>query len=202
MKQIIFTFLLLFLLASCKSTQTISDFKNENRTKNSTVEARNLKNARGQVKKEATETNIEEVPQEYAYNANSEEEIPYIAYEVLERANEYYGVKYRMGGNSRAGIDCSGLVVKAFESTNIKLPRTSVEMSRMGRRLQNYEVRKGDLIFFKTRGGRNVNHVGLVVENKDGEIKFIHASNSQGVTLSSLNETYYQKSFSHCNRIL
>ena len=202
MKQIILTFLLLFLLASCKSTQTISDYKSENRSKNGSVEARNFKSARGQVKKEATEANIEEVPSEFTYDTASEDEIPYLAFEVLERANEYYGVRYRMGGNSRAGIDCSGLVCKAFESTDIKLPRTSIEMSRMGRRLQNYEVRKGDLIFFRTRGGRNVNHVGLVVENNDGEIKFIHASSSQGVTLSSLNEAYYKKSFSHCNRIL
>jgi uncharacterized protein YijF (DUF1287 family) len=202
MRQILFTFLLLFLLASCKSTQTISDYKNENRSKNGSVEARNLKNARGQVKKEATEADIAEVPSEFTYDASSDEEIPYLAFEVLERANEYYGVRYRMGGNSRTGIDCSGLVVKAFESTDIKLPRTSNEMSRMGRRLQNYEVRKGDLIFFRTRGGRNVNHVGLVVENNEGEIKFIHASSSQGVTLSSLKEAYYKKSFSHCNRIL
>lgn len=202
MKQIIFTFLLLFLIASCKSTQTISDYKNENRSKNGSVEARNLKNTRGQVKKEAIEAAITAIPQEFAYDTASEEEVPYLAFEVLKIASEYYGVRYRMGGNSRAGIDCSGLVCKAFESTEIKIPRTSIEMSRMGRRLQNYEVRKGDLIFFRTRGGRNVNHVGLVVENNDGEIKFIHASSSQGVTLSSLNEAYYKKSFSHCNRIL
>ena len=201
MKQLLFTFLLIFLFTSCKSTQTISDYKSESRNKNNTVEAKNLKNARGQVKKEAIEAEISEVPSEFSYTSSSDEEIPYLAFEVLERANEFYGVRYRMGGNNRTGIDCSGLVCKAFESTDIKLPRTSIEMSRLGRRLQNFEVRKGDLIFFRTKG-RVVNHVGLVVDNNEGEIKFIHASSSKGVTLSSLKENYYKNSFSHCNRIL
>ncbi|MFY7811436.1 MAG: C40 family peptidase [Flavobacterium sp.] len=202
MKQLFITFIILVLFASCKSTQTISEFKNEIRNKNSNLETRNLKNARGEARKDAEEVVVADLPSEFSYDTSSNEEIPYLAFEILQRANEYYGVRYRMGGNSREGIDCSGLVCKAFETTNIKLPRTSNEMSRMGRRLQNYEVRKGDLIFFRTRGGRNINHVGLVVENNEGDIKFIHASSSKGVIFSSLNESYYKNSYSHCNRIL
>ena len=203
MKKLIITLLLFVFLVSCKSTQNISDYKKEVRNKNITTESKNLKNARGQVKKEATEVEISaNIPDEFSYTSSEDNFTPYTAYQVVERANEYYGVRYRMGGMTKAGIDCSGLVCKAFESTDIKLPRTSNEMSRLGRRIETDEVRKGDLIFFRTRGRSAVNHVGLVVENNEGEIKFIQASSSKGVTLSSLNEAYYKNSFSHCNRVL
>lgn len=202
MKHFIFTLLLFIFLTSCKSSQSIADYKTEIRSKNNTSGTKNLKNARGEAKKEASEVEVTNVPEEFSYTTSEDDVIPYLAYQVVEKANEYYGVRYRMGGMSKTGIDCSALVCRAFETTDIKLPRTSNEMSRTGRRIEKEEVRKGDLIFFKTRGRSVVNHVGLVVENNEGEIKFIHASSSKGVTLSSLYETYYKKTFSHCNRVL
>ncbi|MEG0851230.1 MAG: NlpC/P60 family protein, partial [Flavobacterium sp.] len=64
------------------------------------------------------------------------------------------------------------------------------------------EAQKGDLIFFKTNGRRHINHVGMVVENVDGEIKFVHSSTHGGVMISSTKEAYYTRAFSQVNRVL
>ncbi|MEY4038582.1 MAG: hypothetical protein RIR67_892, partial [Bacteroidota bacterium] len=64
------------------------------------------------------------------------------------------------------------------------------------------EAKKGDLIFFKTRGGNQINHVGMVVEVCDGEIRFIHSSTQSGVIISSTKEKYYEKNFTQINRVL
>ena len=69
-------------------------------------------------------------------------------------------------------------------------------------RVKADEAKIGDLIFFKTNGRSQINHVGLVVDVCEGEIKFIHSSVSNGVIISSTKEKYYQKNFSQINRVL
>ena len=63
-------------------------------------------------------------------------------------------------------------------------------------------AQKGDLIFFKTNGRSQINHVGMVVEVCDGEIKFIHASVGGGVIISSIKEKYYSQRLTQINRVL
>ena len=89
-----------------------------------------------------------------------------------------------------------------FGNFDIKLPRSSIEQSRIGTKVASTEAQKGDLIFFKTNGRRQINHVGMVVENADGENKFVHSSTHGGVMISSTKEAYYQRAFSQINRIL
>lgn len=115
---------------------------------------------------------------------------------------EYDGVKYRSGGTTASGMDCSGLVSTVFKAHNISLPRTSNDMSKVGKKLKWDEIQKGDLIFFKTNGKSVINHVGLVTEVKGDEILFIHSSVQRGVIISSTNEPYYQKAFAQANRVL
>jgi cell wall-associated NlpC family hydrolase len=88
-----------------------------------------------------------------------------------------------------------------FGAFDIDLPRTSLEQSQYGTKINNEDAQKGDLIFFKTNGRRQVNHVGMVVEVNNGDIKFIHASSS-GVIISSLREKYYTKRVTQINRVL
>jgi cell wall-associated NlpC family hydrolase len=82
------------------------------------------------------------------------------------------------------------------------LPRTSIEQSQYGVKIDTEDAQKGDLIFFKTNGRRQINHVGMVVEAVDGDIKFIHASVSGGVIISSVKEKYYKKKVTQVNRVL
>jgi cell wall-associated NlpC family hydrolase len=122
--------------------------------------------------------------------------------QLISRASENIGTRYRSGGTSKDGFDCSGLMCSTFGSFDIKLPRTSREQSAVGTKITTDEAQKGDLIFFKTNGRGQINHVGMVVEVCEGEIKFIHSSTSNGVIISSTKEKYYEKNFSQINRVL
>ena len=122
--------------------------------------------------------------------------------QLVETATDNIGSPYRTGGTSKSGFDCSGLVYTAYKQFDIALPRTSNEMSRFGRTLERDEIRKGDLIFFRTLGSKVINHVGMVVEINDDEIKFVHASIQKGVIISTTKEGYYKNAFSHVNRVV
>jgi len=125
-----------------------------------------------------------------------------LAKDLINSASKNLGTRYKAGGTTSAGFDCSGLVYVTFKQFDIALPRSSYDMSKVGKQLKEKEIQKGDLIFFKTNGKSVINHVGLVVEVKDDEIKFIHSSTQKGVIISSTKEPYYQKTFAQANRIL
>jgi peptidoglycan endopeptidase LytE len=122
--------------------------------------------------------------------------------QLVTNAIENIGVRYRSGGTTKAGFDCSGLMICTFSNFDIKLPRSSIEQSRIGVKINSDEAQKGDLIFFRTNGRRHINHVGMVVEAADGEIKFVHSSTHGGVMISSTKEPYYERAFSQVNRVL
>lgn len=109
--------------------------------------------------------------------------------------NNWEGVRYKMGGTSKNGIDCSGFVQKALkEKFNLTLPRSTGEQARIGKPIKKSELQMGDLVFFKT--GRT-NHVGIYIE--DG--KFMHASTKIGVTISELNSEYFAKNYWKAQRV-
>lgn len=122
---------------------------------------------------------------------------------IVNSAKEYNGVRYKYGGTTAKGMDCSGLICTAFNSENIKLPRTSLAMSKEGSAIDLQNVRKGDLLFFQTNKNRKqVNHVGLVVESLPGLVEFIHSTSSKGVIISNLNQSYWSLAFFQARRIL
>lgn len=122
--------------------------------------------------------------------------------QLIKIASDNIGTRYRSGGTSKAGFDCSGLMCTTFGAFDIKLPRSSFEQAGYGTRINTEDAQKGDLIFFKTNGRSQINHVGMVVEVSEGEIKFIHSSVQRGVIISSTKEKYYERSFSQVNRVL
>lgn len=121
---------------------------------------------------------------------------------LIETATDNIGVKYKAGGTTKSGFDCSGLVYTTFESENIKLPRSSFEQAKIGKVIPLNNAKKGDLIFFKTNKSKQINHVGLITEVNSDEIKFIHSSTSKGVIISSTKEAYYKNSFEQVNRVI
>jgi lipoprotein Spr len=122
--------------------------------------------------------------------------------QLIHSAAENIGVRYKLAGTTKAGFDCSGLVYSTYNSYEIKVPRTSLEQSKSGIIIKRDAAQKGDLIFFKTNNSRQINHVGIITEIIDDEIKFIHSSTSRGVIISSTKESYYQKSYAQINRVL
>ncbi len=104
--------------------------------------------------------------------------------------DEWYGVRYRLGGDDKQGIDCSAFAQKLYENvfcTN--LVRTAMEQFKSCRLVKSIDsLKEGDLVFFQTRGKR-VSHVGIYLTNHF----FVHASSSKGVMISSLEETYWSR---------
>lgn len=121
---------------------------------------------------------------------------------IINTALTFSGTRYKYGGTSKKGIDCSGLLYVSFGEHDIALPRVSYHMAEEGKRVKIKNVEKGDLIFFRIgKRSKRINHVGMVVDTDD-EIKFIHASSSRGVIVSSLREGYWNSAFVRVNRVL
>jgi lipoprotein Spr len=132
----------------------------------------------------------------------NEENDNYVAKQLIHVASDNLGVIYRAGGTSKNGFDCSGLVYATFIKFDLILPRSSYEMAEVGTKIDPQSAKKGDLIFFINRGQKRINHVGIVVEVIEDEIKFIHSSTQSGVVISSIKEPYYQRTFVQINRVL
>jgi len=215
LKKISYLILVLMFFASCKSTSTIVTSKNEaekrgiykapeNRriatrtiasptpVKKSTKIAENKKPSRVAVINEKNDDDYE----------ISAENSSYLVRQLINTASQNLGVNYRAGGTTHDGFDCSGLMYSTFRQFDISLPRSSNDMAKIGTKLDDNEIKKGDLIFFKTNGRSVINHVGMVTEVSSDEIKFIHSSTQKGVIISSTKEPYYGRTFAQANRIL
>lgn len=122
---------------------------------------------------------------------------------IINTAMAYSGVRYKYGGTTKKGMDCSGLLYVSFGENDIPLPRISYQMADEGKKINLNKVTKGDLLFFKTsRKGKKINHVGLVVAVDGRDIKFIHATSSRGVIVSSLQEGFWNYAFVKATRVL
>lgn len=121
---------------------------------------------------------------------------------AVETALSYEGTRYKYGGSSRKGMDCSGLIHVSFKEAGMSVPRTSASLFDAAQLINFNQVQKGDLLFFAT--GKNktkVNHVGLVVNKTPAEVSFIHASSSRGVMISTMNEGYWLNAYLSAGRL-
>ena len=122
---------------------------------------------------------------------------------IVDYAKSFEGTRYKFGGTDKKGMDCSGLVYTSFQYGNIDLPRVSRDMATQGFEIKLSDTAEGDLLFFKTsKNKKTINHVGLVVENNRGTIKFIHSTTSKGVIISSLEENYWKNAFVEVRRMM
>lgn len=122
---------------------------------------------------------------------------------LIKDAQKYLGSPYRFGGTTASGFDCSGFTLVVYQQNEYKLPRRSSDQALVGDKIDIRQVKPGDLLFFATSGGKKVSHVGIVQDiGVNGEVKFIHASTSKGVIVSSLNEKYWNKAYLHARRVL
>ena len=211
MKKIIYIFIAL-IIASCKTQSVIITSKKEAQKNNvyqtpiQTTEAMGKKNIQSKsikIEDQKTEPFIESLIDKSAHDyAENPDYDKYFADGLVKTAEENIGSRYLTGGTTKAGFDCSGFMFATFKEFEIVLPRTANEMSRFGLKLNPLDARKGDLIFFRTNGRKVINHVGMIVEILDDEIKFIHSSTSNGVMISSTKEGYYKRTFAQVNRIL
>lgn len=110
--------------------------------------------------------------------------------ELYQQHQEWQGVRYHLGGMNKSGIDCSAFVQLTYKSRlGIHLPRTARQQSRLGTTIRKHQLEPGDLVFFRT--GPTSKHVGIYLEKN----KFLHASQRKGVTISRLDNVYWQSKY-------
>lgn len=118
--------------------------------------------------------------------------------ELKKSAFGFLGTRYRFGGSSRSGIDCSSFVQQVFRELEVSLPRTAREQFGMGAEVSPGDLQKGDLIFFRTYASYP-SHVGIYLGNN----KMIHASSrDRRVVVSPINTYYYRSRFIGAKRIV
>ncbi|WP_029904058.1 C40 family peptidase [Prevotella sp. 10(H)] len=119
---------------------------------------------------------------------------------LYAEVSQWLGVRYRNGGLSKKGVDCSGFTFLTYQKVyKKKLPRSSGDMAKMNmQKVSKKNLQTGDLVFFATsKNSSKINHVGIYLKNGC----FIHASTSKGVIVSHLDEGYYEKTWKKAGRV-
>ena len=113
--------------------------------------------------------------------------------ELVRTAHSFLGVPYRWGGTDHEdGFDCSGLTMVCYRLNGLNLPRVSGSQFESGRQIAREQLRPGDLVFFATRGGQRISHVGMYIGND----QFIHAPRAgQAVRVEQLSAPFYTRTF-------
>ena len=205
MKKIALLLLLMITFSSCKSSKTFVTTK----SKESKEESNPIKFTSNPTLSISIEPNvidltavdlapidlttIKEIPKATDTQANR----------IVDYAFAFDGVRYKRGGTTKEGMDCSGLVVTTFDRENISLPRISRDIALTGNSIDIKQVSKGDLLFFATRkNSRTISHVGIVTTAREGFVEFIHASTSNGVIVSNMAEKYWYFAFIQARRVI
>jgi len=116
---------------------------------------------------------------------------------LKSKAYGFLGTRYRFGGSSTRGIDCSSFVQHVFREMDVSLPRTAREQFEIGNEVSPGDLQKGDLVFFRTYA-HYPSHVGIYL----GGSKMIHASSrDRRVVISTMNTPYYRARFLGAKRI-
>ncbi|GLB48701.1 C40 family peptidase [Neptunitalea lumnitzerae] len=203
MKKLLFVLLGACVVTSCSSSKTIKTSKSYKQTHNTNTTVTTSTNApdntpysvtvgantgktvkgRGEAKGERTTTEL------------------LVIDNIINEALGYLGTRYKYGGTTDKGMDCSGLVYTSFLSQNIAVQRSSYLLSEEGKSVSIKDVLPGDLLFFITGKGRKINHVAMVIEASPNDVKFIHSTTSRGVIISSIQEGYWGSAFKFARRM-
>lgn len=123
--------------------------------------------------------------------------------DVVAFSETLIGTKYTYGSSVKEkGFDCSGFVNYVFNHFKISVPRTSVDFTNAGDEVPIEDSKPGDIILFTGHNEKSgvVGHLGIITENKNGNVQFIHASESRGVIISGMN-SYFIPRFVKVNRV-
>ena len=189
---------LVTLLFGCAAHSPVSQQEQQQQVKNSaTAQSSVLYQQALEQEEAATEKELADFAGGKSY------QLPVLADSILERGMSLIGTRYRFGGTSEAGFDCSGFIGYLFrEEAGLNLPRSTREMINVDAPLvSRSKLEPGDLLFFATNGRRGrVSHAGIYL----GDNQFIHSSSrrSGGVRIDSLGDSYWSKTFIEAKRAL
>jgi cell wall-associated NlpC family hydrolase len=129
-------------------------------------------------------------------NATDLNNSPAVLQSLSAQYNIWQQTPYQWGGLTRKGVDCSGFVYITYrEALGHNIPRSTEYQAQLGQSIARNKLRSGDLVFFQT--GKKSSHVGIYLSDSN----FLHASTSQGVTVSSLDNVYWNKAYRNAKRL-
>lgn len=112
---------------------------------------------------------------------------------LMSQYNQWAGTKYKYGGTTKKGVDCSAFVGHVYrDAFNINLPRTTTDLIKEGKYVKREDLKAGDMVFF-----RKGKHVGIYLGNN----QFMHSSTKNGVVISDLDKGYYAKVYHQARRL-
>ncbi|VEJ55937.1 bifunctional murein DD-endopeptidase/murein LD-carboxypeptidase [Pragia fontium] len=162
-------------------------------TLTSTAEASNSRNSQTHAAKERQGLALQTSQDEFESMVKNVD----IKSRILNQYAGWKGVRYRMGGSTKSGVDCSSFVQITFrEQFGLTLPRSTSMQQSVGKQINRGKLRPGDLVLF--RAGSTGRHVGIYIGNDN----FVHASTSNGVMISNLNEKYWNNRYHQARRVL
>lgn len=166
--------------------------KNRNRNKDNNNDQNNIKNIDPDSVAGSGKNLLEEYDAVFGYELTGDENPDLIA-EIAD----WLGTKYKYGGYTKEGVDCSGFVGNVYWNVfKIKLSRSSKDMINDVVTIDKENLENGDIIFFKING-KTISHVGIYISQN----KFAHASSKRGVVINDLDETYYKEHFFTAGRV-
>jgi cell wall-associated NlpC family hydrolase len=125
------------------------------------------------------------VPGGYRYGGQAREK-------VVRTAQKYIGVRYKHGGATPGGFDCSGYVMYVYERNGILLPRSVKRQYQAGKKIRLGQAKPGDLVFFRTSRKRRLSHVGIYL----GDRRFIHSPRTgKKVSYADMSKPYWRKRY-------
>ncbi len=129
--------------------------------------------------------------------------VPFSVDSVINFAFSFKGKRYKRGGTTVNGFDCSGFTMIVYKKFGVKLPHSSAAQGLIGIIIPKKQIEKGDLILFRGRNSRRkgIGHVGIVISKKGEPIQFIHSSTSSGVRVDYLDSPYYKNRYVKAVRV-
>lgn len=201
------------ILTACSSSSSSTRYgKKTERTerRDNSVRFSSAKEKDAEQKKDAVETEFDEEPvEDHPVNSNEflakYKNLKNLGVSLTARERvifeviDYLNTPYQYGGNTKKGIDCSGFTKQVFEKAlGFALPRTASEQFEEGIKINSRSNLKfGDLVYFDTTREKYPGHVGIYLGND----LFVHSSVSKGVTVSSLESTYWKERYVGARRI-
>jgi len=188
------TMLVVLLLSGCHNNKSLAhNFQAQHKVMLSSA----LVTAQGKAKAttQAKKPVIKQVSTPRKLTSNKKKQLKHVSASkaktvLMAQYKEWKHVRYRLGGTTKRGIDCSAFAQKTFASKfDVKLPRDTSRQAKAGKSVSKKALRAGDLVFFQI--GRSTRHVGIYL----GDQQFLHASTSKGVIISQLDNSYWAKHY-------
>jgi len=116
-----------------------------------------------------------------------------VRYKLVEQGEKLIGSKYKYGGTSPKGFDCSGFTGYVYDKVNIDISRSSLSQAKYGQKIKVSQAKAGDLVFFTGTGKNKISHVAMVVSNDNKGLVVVHSTTSRGVRKDNVTHSKYWK---------